>query len=59
MLETLPGWKCDLRGAKTYAELPSQAKDYVDFLEKKIGVPIRMVSTGPRREDMTYREPKL
>ncbi len=59
LLETVPGWKCDLRGAKTYAELPSQAKDYVDFLEKKIGVPIRMVSTGPRREDMTYREPKL
>lgn len=59
VLETLPGWKCDLRGAKTYAELPAQAKAYVDFLEKKIGVPIRMVSTGPRREDMTYREPKL
>ena len=59
VLERLPGWKCDLRGAKTYAELPAEAKDYVDFLEKKIGVPIRMVSTGPRREDMTYREPKL
>lgn len=59
VLESLPGWKCDLRGAKSYAELPTQAKAYVDFLEEKIGVPIRMVSTGPRREDMTHREPKL
>ena len=59
VLEMLPGWKCDLRGAKTYAELPAEARAYVDFLEKRIGAPIRMVSTGPRREDMTYREPKL
>ena len=58
IFETLRGWKCDLRGAKTYEELPAEAKAYVDFLEKHIGVPIRMVSTGPRREDMTYREPK-
>ncbi len=59
VLETLPGWKCDLRGAKIYAELPDEAKTYVDFLEAHIGVPIRMVSTGPRREDMTYREPRI
>ena len=59
VLEALPGWKCDLRGVKHYEELPAEAKAYVDFLEKKIGVPIRMVSTGPRREDMTYRESKL
>ena len=53
---TLPGWKCDIRGCKNYADLPAEAKAYVDFIEEKIGVPIRMVSTGPRREDMTYRK---
>ncbi len=53
---TLPGWKCDIRGCKNYDELPAEAKAYVDFLEEKIGVPIKMVSTGPRREDMTYRK---
>jgi adenylosuccinate synthase len=53
---TLPGWKCDIRGCKDYAALPAEAKAYVDFIEEKIGVPIKMVSTGPRREDMTYRK---
>ena len=36
--------------------LPENAKKYVDFLESKIGVPIKMVSTGPKRHEMTYRK---
>ena len=55
----LPGWKCDIRGCKDYNALPQQAKDYVDFLEAHIGAPITMVSSGPKREEMTYRTPKL
>lgn len=53
---TLPGWKCDIRGCTDYSALPANAKAYVDFIEEKIGVPIKMVSTGPRREDMSYRK---
>jgi adenylosuccinate synthase len=53
--ETLPGWKSDLRGATDYAALPSAAKHYVDFIEAKIGVPIRLVSTGPKRHEITRR----
>lgn len=53
--ETLPGWKCDLRGVTDYKALPEAAKNYVDFIEKKIGVPISMVSTGPKRHEVTYR----
>ena len=56
---TLPGWKCDIRGCKDYNALPQQAKDYVDFLEAHIGAPITMGSSGPKREEMTYRTPKL
>ena len=56
---TLPGWKCDIRGCKDYDSLPQQAKDYVDFLEAHIGAPITMVSSGPKREEMTYRTPKI
>lgn len=52
---TLPGWKCDIRGETDYARLPQQAKDYVDFLEKQIGVPITLVSTGPKRHEITHR----
>ena len=53
--ETLPGWKSDIRGCKDYSALPPEAKAYVDFVEKKIGVPIKLVSTGPKREEITTR----
>ena len=56
---TLPGWKCDIRGCLDYDALPQQARDYVDFLEARIGVPITLVSTGPKREEITHRTPKL
>ena len=52
---TLPGWKCDIRGETDYSRLPSQTKDYVDFLEQEIGVPITIVSTGPKRHEIAYR----
>ena len=53
--ETLPGWKCDIRGETDYEKLPAQAKAYVDFLEEQIGVPITLVSTGPKRREITRR----
>ena len=56
---TLPGWKCDIRGCKDYDALPANARAYVDFLEAHIGAPITLVSSGPQREEMTHRTPKL
>ena len=53
---TLPGWKRDIRGITDYNALPAEAKAYVDFIEKEIGVPIKMVSTGPKREEITIRK---
>ena len=50
-----PGWKCQIRGIKKYEELPKECRDYVEFIEKEIGVPITMVSNGPGREDIIYR----
>jgi len=57
VFETLPGWKSDIRGVTDYNALPQAAKDYVDFIERKIGVPITMVSTGPKRHEITTRIP--
>lgn len=54
--ETLPGWKCDIRGLTDYKSLPKQLQDYVDFVEAHIHVPINIVSTGPKREDIAVRE---
>ncbi len=51
----LPGWKCDIRGIRTYEELPAACRAYVETIEEEIGVPIRMVSNGPGRDDIIYR----
>ncbi len=51
----LPGWKTDIRGIRKYEELPENARKYVEFIEKEIGVHISMVSNGPAREDIIYR----
>ena len=53
--ETLPGWKTDIRGITEYGKLPQEARDYVDFIEKHIGVPIKTVSTGPKRHEIIRR----
>jgi adenylosuccinate synthase len=46
---TLKGWKADLTGMTTYEELPKELHNYVDFIEKEIGVSIKIVSVGPDR----------
>ncbi|MBQ6570518.1 MAG: adenylosuccinate synthase [Clostridia bacterium] len=55
VLEKLPGWKCDIKGIKTYNELPENARKYVEFIESKIDHPITMVSNGPSRDSIIYR----
>ncbi len=57
--KTLPGWKQDIRGIKTYEELPENCRKYIEFIEKEIGYPITMVSNGPAREDIIYRKSPL
>jgi len=52
---TMKGWHCDIRGIKNYDDLPQETKDYVEFIEKEIGYPITMVSNGPEREAIIYR----
>jgi len=59
VLEVLDGWKTDIRGIKNYDELPENCKKYIDFVEQQIGFPITMVSNGPSRDDIIYRESKL
>ena len=56
VLKILPGWKCDIRGIKTYEELPENCRKYIEFIEEQIGYPITMVSNGPGRDDIIYRK---
>ena len=55
VLKTLPGWKCDIRGIKNYEDLPENCRKYVEFVEEQIGYPITMVSNGPGRNDIIFR----
>ncbi|MDE7354393.1 MAG: adenylosuccinate synthase [Acetatifactor sp.] len=59
VLKSLPGWKCDIRGIRKYEELPANCRAYIEFIESRIGYPITMVSNGPGRDDIIYRESSL
>ncbi len=50
--EELPGWEDDLRQVRTWEELPEQARAYILRLEELSGVPVRLVSVGPEREQI-------
>ncbi|MEG0777812.1 MAG: adenylosuccinate synthase [Oscillospiraceae bacterium] len=52
---TIPGWKSVIRGMTDYEALPPEAKQYINFIEESIGVPIKMISTGPKRNDLIIR----
>lgn len=55
VFEKLPGWKCDIRGIKKYEDLPENCRNYIEFVEKEIGYPIKIVSNGPARDDIIFR----
>ena len=55
VLEVLPGWHTDIRGITDYDKLPAEARNYVEFIERQLEVPITMVSNGPKREDLIHR----
>jgi adenylosuccinate synthase len=52
----LPGWKCDISECRTYDELPEAAKNYVKAIEEATGVPVVIISVGPRRDQTIIRE---
>jgi adenylosuccinate synthase len=52
--ETLPGWKTELSGFKSYGELPQRTKDYLSFISKQGEIPISIISVGPKRDQTFY-----
>jgi adenylosuccinate synthase len=49
--EEMPGWKEDISAAKDLNELPGPAKTYLKYIEEKTGVPMSMISVGPKRDE--------
>ncbi len=51
----LPGWKRDISHVRKFADLPAEARQYVEYIEKLIGVPVRFISVGPKREQLAVK----
>ena len=47
--------QCNIKGIRNFSELPREAQEYVEFIEKELGHKINMVSNGPEREAIIYR----
>ncbi|WP_455381353.1 adenylosuccinate synthase [Salinispira pacifica] len=56
VFEKLPGWNQQLGQARSYDELPAEARSYIDYIERYTGVPIGMVSVGYAREQTIVRQ---
>jgi adenylosuccinate synthase len=52
--EELPGWKTDLSEATMLQDLPTEAREYVDFLARQSGVPVSLVGVGPGRDQFVH-----
>ena len=50
VMTAMPGWKCDISGARRWEDLPKAARDYVTYIEREIGCPIQYVSVGAERD---------
>lgn len=53
--ETLPGWKKPTTGAKSYYDLPLNARKYIEYIENFVGVKVKWIGVGPARDHMISR----
>ena len=50
-----PGWKSDICKVRRYEDFPAEFKTYVEFIEKETGVPVKIISVGPDRDETIVR----
>jgi adenylosuccinate synthase len=53
--EILPGWRSPLNPVRRWDDLPVNARRYIEFIEKRLGVRVRWIGTGPGREEIVVR----
>ncbi|MHB8777575.1 MAG: adenylosuccinate synthase [Anaerolineales bacterium] len=53
--QTVPGWSEDISQARSFEELPANARNYVKMVEEAAGVPVKWIGVGPEREAMIKR----
>ena len=52
----MPGWQTSIRAAAAFADLPVEAQAFVECVEAEVGVPVRIVGTGPERDEFVVRD---
>ncbi len=52
----LPGWKEDISSLRDFGDLPLNLRNYIKFVEDQTGIPVKMVSVGPDREETIFRK---
>lgn len=57
--EYLDGWRCDISGCTHYNDLPETTKNYIRFIEKQIGIPVTIISVGPKRHQTIFRKNRI
>ena len=50
----LPGWQEDITECRNYEDLPQAARDYIEYVEEFIGVPITLIGVGPARDQIIW-----
>ncbi len=55
LYKKLRGWQRSTKGLTSYEQLPKEAREYIEFIETSIGIPIRLIGTGQGREDVIVR----
>jgi len=50
------GWECDLSSVRYFNDLPEVLQSYIDFVEKELGIPITILSTGPKRNELVHKK---
>jgi adenylosuccinate synthase len=50
----LPGWAEDIRECRSESDLPSTAREYLQFMADFVGVPIALIGVGPGRDDVIW-----
>ena len=50
----LPGWRASTRGARSWGELPPQARAYLERISELVGTPVGLVSVGPERDETVW-----
>jgi adenylosuccinate synthase len=53
--KTFKGWESPISGVKEFEKLPGEARDYISFIEEYLGVPVSIISVGPRRDQTIIR----